>query len=796
MRKKISNCLILIVILTHIISYPLSVAAIEISEFVDEWSATTNSSDKNENSIVEEERATELAETFHLEEEMALQTIAGFSHEETSPGVLSVITPMNATISEVVNYLKGYFQATELVELTIHGMTATGEVNYGDTVNGLGYFNQLRKVQCMDLLIVNQSGLSGIARLEELLLPKVECIEALGLADNQSLLKVEIPLCTDIGVNTFWNVGRLEELVASSWEPTVLSALGREIHGTTESLKIIDSKRIVTTTSGLVTESFPNLEQQTIRETTRLDEDTGVIFENISRLILPEVTVVDQSWMKTSSIEYIGLHPSKNITIKENAFSNVTSLREIDADFVVAAGANAFYGTTIEKADFFGSVSGEKLAATNFNSDSFLGAEQLTEIHLPNIGEGVDYSFRLADSVELVTTPNVITLRQFTHMIADSTHALFMNRDESLVLKLVDEPIVYGETKLLEASLNEFVLNETLSTTNFEIRIAWFYNHAPTGFGNTLTIDSGGFYQYEVTLINRLTQEQTIRHSRTASIEVINEIDFFKTRNYTEMIGTASEWTFEWVANKTIESAQISLELPKEITVNNQAIVLESVNTKQRTIVEQYMIVDNQLILSDLQLSNGEHYKLFVPIMPTALKAEGTHELNIAVEGGQTLRTSYLSTIQGGGFNLVVSEQMTFNEQGLDQNDIHTLISKKQNFELTMTDFRGIQDNWKLSVQAQNFKNSSGEEVPRSALNLVYRENEEIHTLDYPLLLVEQQMEKISYDFELDSWQNAQFDLQHTTSDGFLIQVGESYHLLTDYETYQAEIIFNIEFSP
>ena len=103
----------------------------------------------------------------------------GYSYVETSPGVVVVTTPSDATIETLVDYLDEYFQSTDINSLTVQGMINTGSNESYISSWGLVNFTELSYLEMADLETVGDGALLFLSNLKELYFPKVTTIGAL-----------------------------------------------------------------------------------------------------------------------------------------------------------------------------------------------------------------------------------------------------------------------------------------------------------------------------------------------------------------------------------------------------------------------------------------------------------------------------------------------------------------------------------------------------------------------------------------------------------------------------------------
>ena len=137
-------------------------------------------------------------------------------------------------------------------------------------------------------------------------------------------------------------------------------------------------------------------------------------------------------------------------------------------------------------------------------------------------------------------------------------------------------------------------------------------------------------------------------------------------------------------------------------------------------------------------------------------------------------------------------------ELGESDINIHMLgtLERPSTLEVGILDFAN--DSAKISVSATSFKENGGEEIPKSALSLVYKMGEEIIDLEESFIIQEvgYRTDERDYNFITNTWLNSGFVKVYSPDEGLQVQVGSDITFLKPHKQYQTAIIYSLEFGP
>lgn len=758
----------------------------EMIEIVDEEimfseELTEESSDVSDND--DEEEATHI-EAFSAD---------GYSHVETSPGIVVVTTPSDATMETLVDYLDEHFQSTDINSLTVQGMTNTGRNGSYISSWGLANFTELSYLEMADLETVGDGALLFLSKLIELYLPKVTTIGALAFWNNSSLLKLDAPLVEEVGLNAFFGVTNLEVLITPSWDNVEEEAGFYSGFGPTASLTEISTGYF---TTSFPIAAFPNVKKQTINGVQSTQDTTKqyIIFENVTELVVDGLTIMTTLSLSGdfSNVKSI----SSNSLIAAN-LSGFTNLEEIDFDErLEIVFENSFSGTKIENLRLS--------RARDVRVNAFGGAEHLKEIYLPNINAADAAGIvNLPDNVEIVGTTST-RLSDLQNALAANPNVLFAATESDVSLPLDDKQITVGAAVTLTSDFSNYILNKDFSQTAFELSQNWFFANELIGDSETYEItnmnqSNVGYYYYSVNIIS--TGEATYsgsRESRKALINIVNEISFTSDFSVNSVIGELQNLEILFTSNVTNMNSSFQIVVPESLKVDDENIELYLDNASSSLALGAIATIEDRVVtITNFPLLSGFNYHINIPIMPIAV-SEQAEELKIEFWGNfDFLEISGEVMIASGDFNVSIPDQINFGETSLDFSSIQSAIQKVNPLDIEITSFTAQEESWEIMVNATPFINTENQEIGQEAIRLVYKENGDMHSLSEEISLARGSFSgKLDYDFQTDAWSNTSYVLTELEEEGFHVLVGNDYYKLGSQQSYTTKLNFTIQYSP
>ncbi|MBF0014400.1 leucine-rich repeat protein [Enterococcus casseliflavus] len=717
----------------------------------------------------------------------------GYSHFESSPGIVVVSTPSDATLDDLATYLDEYFHSTDIQSLTVYGMIDTGTNDRLAHTSALSKFTNLSYLEMVDLEIARQSSLKFLSNLIELYLPKVNIIEALAFWNNISLLKLNAPLVEEIGVNAFANVLNLEVLHTPNWNNVNRSPGFYQGLGPTDSLREISTGdfHIGTSAMEVPVDIFPNLEKQTINGDNVLRN--YIIFENVT-----ELTIAGIPWIYSTNLSgnFQNVESISSSSLTSVDLSGFTSLKSIDFDEQLTwILANSFSGTKLETLRL-SSVT-NRLAA-----DSFVGADHLVEIYLPNI-DSVPDSMSLPINLELIGTTSE-RLSGFNTIVNNNPRVLFAATESNDLLPFEDREVVIGASEILSGDFGSFILNEDLSQTTFEVNQNWYFEGELIGSTDTYTItnmnqNNVGTYQYTASLksIGNSTYS-TYRESRAAQIDIVNEINISSEFSVDSVVGELYELKVPFTSNVTNTSSSFKIAIPNSLKVDVESLEIYMNNSSSTSpLGVTVSSVDQVITISNFPLISGVDYYIKIAIMPIAI-SQKTDEILVHFLGKtDPQEVSGKVIISPGEFTVSIPEQIDFEKVSLDFSSINSTIKKESQLDIDITSFTSLGESWEIMVSATPFWNVDNQEIDEDVIRLVYKNEGFLIDLSEEMLLSSGTFSgNLDYDFRTDTWKNNSYRLTQLKDEGFHVLVGNNYHGLESQQYYTTELNFTIQYAP
>lgn len=726
--------------------------------------------------------------------DVAVYSTDGYSHVESLPGVVVVTTPSDATMETLATYLEDYFQSTAIRSLTIHGMIDTGTNDNSDQSFGLSTFTGLSYLEMVDLESVGISSLMNLSNLNEIYLPKVKSIGAMAFWMTDSLIKFNAPLVEEVGMNAFFGVPNLEVLIAPNWNDIDTSSLGLDIMGGSSSVKEISTGTFSSTTS---IDYFSNLEKQTVNTTN------GSLIQNTNYIIFPgvrELTVTGATSLYArafrgypESIKYLS---SDTLTVAN--LTDFVNLESIDFDErLTSIWPNAFRGTKIETLRLSNLV-------FNLHETSFAGAEYLREVYLPRVNIAyLPDTLNLPNSLEIIGTTSD-RLGSFQGIANDNPSVLFAATESNESLPLEDKQIIIGETEILETDLSNYILNEDLSQTAFEVTKDWFFEGVLIGTSDTYAISNMnqsnvGAYHYSVNLTPKGNGTYSgSRESRRAQIDIVNEIHFDPDFSVSSVVGELQDLEISFTSNVTNISSSFQIVVPESLKIDDENIEIYLDNFSSSLPLRATVTVEDRVItVSNFALLVGFNYHIDIPIMPIAV-SEQTDEIQVEFRGGfDPVKVTGDVMITQGEFNVSIPSQIDFEEVSLDFSSIQSSIKKVNPLDIDITSFTAQEESWEIMVSATPFVRTDNLEVDEDSLRLIYKENGYMFNLSEEISMASGSFSgQLDYDFRTDTWENHSYVLTQLEEEGFHVIVGNEYYKLESQQVYTTELNFTIQYSP
>lgn len=716
----------------------------------------------------------------------------GYSHVETSPGVVVVTTPSDATLANLVTYLEEHFLRTDIQSLTVHGMVDTGAYSGSDVVDGIltTSFIGISYLEFVDLEIVGRQALNSVPGLTELYLPKATTIGERGIARNSQLKTINAPLVEVVEANAFWDLVSLEVLIMPNWQ------------GVSQSSAIMNTVMLKEISTGgfestFPIDAFPSVKKQTINTTD------GVLSQNTNYIIFPSVRELTVTGARTlyagafrgypESVKYLS-----SDTLRLVNLTDFVNLESIDFDErLTSLWPNAFRGTKIETLRLSNVV-------LNLRETSFAGAEYLREVYLPRVSiDHLPDTLDLPNSLEIIGTTSD-RLDSFQGISNDNPSVLFAATESNESLPLEDKQIIIGETEILETDLSNYILNEDLSQTAFELNQNWFFENELIGNTETYAItnmnqSNVGAYHYSVNIIP--TGEATYsgsRESRKAQIDIVNEISFTSDFSVNSVIGELKNLEILFTSNITNMNTSFQIVVPESLKVDaaNIEVYLDNASS-YLPLGATVTIEDSAVIITNFPLLSGFNYHINIPIMPIAV-SEQNEEIKIDFLGNfDPLEISGEVMIASGEFNVSIPDQINFEETSLNFSSIQSVIQKVNPLDIEITSFTAQEESWEIMVSATPFMNTENQEIGEEAIRLVYKENGDMHSLSEEISLAKGSFSgKLDYDFQTDAWSNTSHILTELEEEGLHVLVGNDYYKLESQQSYTTEVTFTIQYSP
>lgn len=748
--------------------------------------------------LIEESADASDIEDYEVSADVEVVSTDGYSHVETSPGTVVATTPNDATLESLVDYLDEYFQVTAIKSLTVQGMISSGSNENYNSSFGLARFTELSYLEMTDLETVGQGALLFLSNLSELYLPKVTTIGPLAFWNNSSMLKINAPLVEVVEMNAFYGVTTLEVLNTPSWYDidVMLSALG----GSSESLKEISISNFSFKNQMVHASTFPNVEKQTINkaphEDTRLRPHMNhLVFENVTELIVNGFTTVVSTELPG---DYSNVRKYSSNTLTAVYLSGFTSLEEIDFDDkLVSLWADTFSGTKIETLR----LSSLRL---NMNTNAFRGAEYLKEIYLPVIRDTEAAGLvNLPNNVEIVGTTST-RLTDFQNTLDANPNVLFAATESNESLALEDKQITIGGSETLKLDFSNYILNEDLSLTAFELTQNWFFEDELIGTSDTYTItnmnqSNVGEYHYSVNIIPTGGAIYSgSRESRKAQVDIVNEISFTSDFSVNSVVGELINLEVLFKSNVTNMNASFQLIVPEPLKVDDELIDIYLDNSSSSLPLGAIVTFEENVItISNFPLLVGFNYHIDIPIMPIAI-SEQLDEIQIEFIGNyDPLVVSGEVLITPGEFNVYIPNQIDFEEVSLDSSSIQSIIQKENTLDIGISSFTAQEESWEIMVSATPFLTRDNQQIGEESICLIYKENGNILNLSEEISFASGSFSgKLDYNFRTDTWENTSHVLTELEEEGFHVLVGNDYYKLESKQSYTTEVNFTIQYSP
>ncbi|WP_429960160.1 leucine-rich repeat protein [Enterococcus sp. AZ012] len=757
------------------------------------------SNDGDEGVLFPEELIDDSADASEIEDDEETDSLdvyntEGYSHIESSPGIVVVTTPSDATIETLVDYLDIYFQSTDIKKLTIYGMINTGVNEKYSQTFGLSKYTGLTYLEIVDLEVVGDGALLFLSNLIEIYLPKVTTIGHLAFWNNSFMLKLDAPLVEVVGTNAFYGVTNLEVLIAPSWHNIEIGSGFLEGWGPTASLKEISTGYF---SVGFPLNIFPNLNKQTLHGffSTELVPQQYIIFENVTELVVSGLTTITSS---TVAGDFSNVKSISSDTLTGVNLSGFTSLENIDFDEeLVLLWENSFSGTKIETLRL-------SSLRNNVDANAFVGAEHLKEIYLPNINAANAAGLvNLPGNVDIVGTTST-RLIDFQNALDANPHVLFAATESNESLPFDDKQIKVGGAETLTSDFSSYILNEDVSQTAFELNQNWFFENELIGNSETYAIrnmnqSNVGTYHYSVNIIP--TEEGSYygsRESRKAQIGIVNEISFTSDFSVNSVVGELQNLEILFSSNVTSVSSSFKIVVPESLKVDDANIELYLDNVSSSIPMGATVAIEDRVVtITNVPLISGFNYHINIPIMPIAVSEEN-EEIKIDFLGNfDPVGLSGEVMITPGEFNVSIPDQINFEETFLDFSSVQSTIQKVNPLDIEITSFTAQEESWEIMVSATPFMNTENQEVGEEAIRLVYKENGDMYSLSEEISLATGSFSgKLDYDFQTDAWSNTSHALTELEEEGFHVLVGNDYYKLESQQTYKTEVNFTIQYSP
>lgn len=719
----------------------------------------------------------------------------GYSHIESSPGIVVVTTPIDATIETLVTYLDEYFLSTAIQSLTVHGMIDTGINSSWDLSFGLSKFTGMSYLELVDVETVGQGSIMSLFSLRELYLPKAKTLGSLAFWGNSSLIKLNAPMVDTVGENVFYGVSNLEIMIMPSWHNIrSLSGLSAESEGPTTSLKEISTGNF---DSNFSVDTFPNVTKQTVntKNSTIQASQNYIIFSGVEELVVSGPISIYASSFHGYPTSVISMSSETLTGVNLSAF---TSLQEIDFDEQLTnVFANSFAGTKLETLRLSSVVN-------NVNENTFSGAEYLKEIYLPRVNiSNLPNNLNLPGNLELLGTTSS-RLGGFQSIANNNPSVLFAATESNEALPLEDTEIVVGGSETLKTDLSSYILNEDLSQTAFELTQNWFFEDSLIGIADTYTItdmnqSNVGTYHYSVNLTP--TGDATYsgsRESRRAQIDISNEVQFESDFSINSVVGELQELKLPFTSNVTNINSTIQITVPNSLKVDEENIELFLDNSSSSLpLGATVTMVDQVITISNFPLLVGFKYHINLSLMPIAI-SEQDDEIKVEFRGNyDPLKLSGDVLITSGDFKVSIPDQIKFEEVSLDFSSIQSIIKKENQLEIDITSFTALEESWEIMVSATPFFNTDNQMVDEDIISLIYYDNGHLINLTEQMLLSSGSFSgQLDYDFRTGTWENHSYVLTQLEEEGFQVLVGNDYYKLESQQSYTTELNFTIQYSP
>jgi len=762
----------------------------EIAEMID---SKEESAELEEDAEISEEES-ELASD-ELETETMVDRSDGYSHVESSAGVIVVTTPADATVETLAEYLKEYFQDGEVDSLTVKGMKDTGEGSNREGF-GLAYFSSIVYLELSDVENVGQAAIIHVNNLTEIYLPSAKVIGPIAFWGCNSLLKLTAPVVEEIGINAFYDVGKLEILYTPEWHMTsdALSLFGEYSFGPRDSLEEVTIKSLSENEFNVNTLS--NVEKLTLTSSIYdgwSDSNSFLVFSNTSELNLPNITRLGEWWENSDNLTVINAESVKALGTR--SLASLPNVKKIELPALESLeNPYVFEGSGFIELIF------PSLTAIS-NKDAFSNAESLIEIYIPKVNE-IEDGLRFSQSVELIGTSSS-KLNILESVVNEYPSILIAATETNDLLFLEDRQIFESNSETLTSDLSAYILNEDLSQTRFDLSYNWFFEETLIGDSSTYTINNMaqnnvGGYQYSVSLTSKgASLYSGIRVSRRAQIDIIKEIVFTSDFAVSSSIGELQETEIHFTSNSTNINATIQISIPDSIVVDVRNIEVYLDNNGMDVPLGVTAIMENQVIsIATFPLIAGFNYHIVVPLMPIGLSDSDRIGVRVDCLYG-SVETSGTVVITSGEFTVSIPNQIRFEEVSLDNSSINSTIEKQSQLTIDLKSFTGLHETWEIMVQAAPFVDSYNQVVDESSMRLVYKEGDQILDLSEALLLSSGKFTgDISYDFQTDLWENNTQEVKQLQEEGFHIHIGNDYYKLQENQVYTTEMTFTIQYSP